>query len=283
MAWSVVAWVGVAVACDDVEKKPFDDPGTTPAPLDASSPKPQPADAEPDTSTTPDGEAPDASDAAVPDSNTSDGAVTVLPPTVNGAIGTNEYGVHADGQNQKTEPSSLATWFMQWNDVTFHVAITGANLGEGAVLYFGAGAVAPNAGTDADGTTSGFATYDNTRLDPLPFRATAVLYFKNGYQELRVWNGVSAWGAANTAAITYVSSGDVREIAVPWTALRAGGRPTSFAWTGYVTTTGGFAYGEMPPENVGGQIGTAATFPNFFHVTDATPGTGTKPFALKKP
>lgn len=276
--------LGLVVACGD-DKKGFDSPDTgAPVPLDAASPKPQPADGEVEAGT--DGGEEDAAtnDATTSDaSDAGDGAVVVTPPTVNGAVGANEYGVHTDGQNQKTEPSSLATWFMTWNDVTFHVAITGANLNEGAILYFGANAVAPNAGTAADGTTAGFATYDNTRLDPLPFRATAVLYFKNGYQELRVWNGVSAWGAANTTAITYVSTGDVREIAVPWTAIRAGGRPASFAWTGYVTTTGGFVYGEMPIENVGGQIGTAATFPSFYHVTDSTPGTGTKPFALRKP
>lgn len=278
--------VALVVACDD-EKKGFDnvDAGA-PVPLDASSPPPRPADAEPDGAAE---AGDDAGDAATNDASDAsgdgpgDGAVVVVPPTVNGAIGTNEYGVHTEGQNQKTEPNSLVTWFMTWNDVTFHVAITGANVNEGAIVYFGAGAVAPNVGTDADGTTAGFATYDNTRLDPLPFRATAVLYFKNGYQELRAWNGVSAWGAPNTTAITYVSNGNVREIAVPWTAIRAGGRPSSFAWTGYVTTAGGFAYGEMPIENVGGQIGTSAAFPNYYKIMDASPGTGTKPFAIRFP
>ena len=276
---------GTVIACDDVTQKGFD-PGDSgaPVPLDASMPPPTPADGEApdanDASTTT-----DASDAAIPPdaSDGGDGGVVVIPPTVNGTIGANEYGVHTDGQNQKTEPDTAVTWFMQWNDVTFHVAVSSASLAEGAILYFGAGAVAPNAGTDADGTATGFATYDNTKLDPLPFRATAVLYFKNGYQEFRVWNGVSAWGPATTTGIVYASSGNVREIAVPWTAIRPGGRPASFAWTGYVTSTGGFAYGEMPPENPSGAIGTAATFPHFYHVTDATPGSGTKPFAIRKP
>jgi hypothetical protein len=208
----------------------------------------------------------------------------VVAPVVNGVIAANEYGSHVEGQNQRTETATSVTWFMRWTDTTLYVALTGANLAEGTVLYLGS-SVAGSAGTAMDGTLQGFSTYDNTRLNPLPFRATFVVYFKNGYQELRRWDGVSAWGAPVTTGITYASNatGNVREIAIPWTLVRPAGRPASFGFTGYVTSMGGFAYGEMPPENPGGNIGLNAVFPNFYRVADSAPIGGTLPFSLRAP
>jgi hypothetical protein len=195
------------------------------------------------------------------------------PVTVDGVISAGEYGVHTDGQNQKTEPQSNVTWFMRWTDTTLHVAVSGANPAEAAVLYVGPGALAPDAGSE--GTTQGFATYDSTRLDPLPFRASFVVYFKKDYQEYRVWTG-SAWGAAVTSGVTFASNGTVREMGIPWTAIRAAGKPQSFAFNGYVTTAAGFAYGEMPPDNPSGSIGTTAVFPYYYRVTNV-------PFATRVP
>jgi hypothetical protein len=195
-------------------------------------------------------------------------STTTTTVTVDGVMGAGEYGVHVDGQNQKTEAQSNVTWLMRSTDTTLHVAIQGANLGEAAILYIGHDTSA--------GATQGFSTYDGTRLDPLPFRAHFVVYFKSGYQEYRVWNG--AWGAAVTSGIGYAASGNVRELAIPWTAIRAAGRPATFAFTGYLTTPAGFAYGEVPPENPSGSIGTAAVFPYFYRVTDTA-----RPFAQRVP
>ncbi|MBL8683072.1 MAG: hypothetical protein JNK05_28150 [Myxococcales bacterium] len=208
----------------------------------------------------------------------------VVPPTVDGVIAANEYGVHAEGQNQRTEASTSVTWFMRSTDSGLYVAVTGANLAEGAVLYVGASA-SGDAGSPMDGTLQGFSTYDNTRLDPLPFRASFVVYFKNGYQEARRWNGADAWGPAVTTGWTYASNptGSVREILIPWSSIRTAGRPASFAFTGYVTSPGGFAYGEMPPENPGGSIGTSAVFPYFYRVSDSSPIGGTPPFSARVP
>ena len=46
-----------------------------------------------------------------------------------------------------------------------------------------------------------------------------------------------------------------------------------------MTSSTGYAYAEMPPANPGGMVGTSAVFPQRYLVTDATPLTGSKPFA----
>jgi hypothetical protein len=202
-------------------------------------------------------------------------------PTVDGVISAGEYGVQTDGQNQQTTDAGT-TWTMTWTDAGLYVGIATANLNEAAVLYVGPGAVAASAGSASDGTPSGYQ-YDNTKVTSLPFRAGFVAYFKSGYHEYRIWDGVSAWGAAYTSGVSYAESGNVREIAIPWTDISAAGRPASFAWAGYVTSSGGYVYGQMPPDDPGASIGLTATFPYAYQVADTTLGTGTKPFAVRVP
>jgi hypothetical protein len=195
-----------------------------------------------------------------------------------------EYGVHTDGQNQQSsdaDSGATATWYMTWDNTNVYIGVTAANVAEGLVLYFDAAPVTPvNGGTNADGSLVGYA-YDNSRVATLPFRADFVAYIKSTYNEYRVADGANGWGSPTTATITQVGSGSTREIRIPWSVIRSAGRPASFLFTGYVTSSNGFAYGEMPQENPGGFIGTNAIFSHFYRVTDATPGTGTKPFAMK--
>jgi len=199
------------------------------------------------------------------------------PPTVDGVIGAGEYGVHVDGQNQQT---SSSVWYMTWNNTNLYIGITAANVLEGMVLYIDVAPLMPsNSGTNADGSLVGEA-YDGTGVK-LPFRADFVAYVKQGYQEVRVANGAGGWSAPVAGAVTLTGAGTTRELSIAWTAIRAGGRPASFSWLGYVTSAAGFAYGQLPVDNPAGPIGPMANLPFFYKVSDSTPGVGTKPFAVK--
>ena len=102
---------------------------------------------------------------------------------------------------------------------------------------------------------------------------------KSAYNEVRTADGAGGWTSPSVGAVTQVGTGNIRELVIPWSLIRSAGRPTAFSWLGYATSAGGYAYAEMPPSNPGGTIGTSAAFTHFYDVTDATPGTGTKPFA----
>ena len=52
-------------------------------------------------------------------------------------------------------------------------------------------------------------------------------------------------------------NGNVREFAIPWSASRGGGIPASFLFFGYLTSSGGYVYGQAPNDNGGAFIGTS--------------------------
>lgn len=217
---------------------------------------------------------PDAPDVGPPDTGLVDAGP---PPTVDGVIGAGEYGVHVDGQNQQ---ASSSVWYMTWNNTNLYVGITAANVLEGMVLYIDLAPLVPsNSGTNANGSLVGEA-YDGTGVN-LPFRADFVAYVKQGYQEVRVANGAGGWSAPVAGAVTLAGAGTIRELSIAWTAIRAGGRPASFSWLGYVTSAAGFTYGQLPVDNPAGPIGLMANLTFFYKVSDSTPGVGTKPFAVK--
>lgn len=210
-------------------------------------------------------------------------AGVVAPPVVDGDIQPGEYGVHANGQNQlsstPTDPAST-TWYMTWTDTHLYIGVSAANVAEGVVLYVDHAPLTPsNTGTNADGSTVS-PMYDNTRIATLPFRADFAAYFKSGYNEYRTANGNNGWSSPVTGALAAQGTGAKREIAIPWSVIRPAGRPSSFAWFGYATSAGGYVYGGVPTDNARGNIGLSASFGSFFTITDATPGVGTKPFAL---
>jgi len=235
------------------------------------------------------GDAADAEASASPTDGATgtDGAVVsppVTPPTVDGTITAGEYGVHANGQNQQasvaSDPTST-TWYATWTETHLYFGVTAANVAEGVVLYLDHSPLTPSTGgTNADGSLVGNA-YDNTMPGALPFRADFVAYVKAGYHEHRTANGDGGWSAPTAGALTVQTSGATREIAIPWSVIRAAGRPLSFAWLGYATSAAGYVYGGVPAGNPGGNIGLNATFGTYFKVSDATPGTGSKPFAMK--
>ncbi|HKP11871.1 MAG TPA: hypothetical protein VJZ91_07155, partial [Blastocatellia bacterium] len=201
-------------------------------------------------------------------------------PTVNGAIAANEYGVHTDGQNQQST-GTAQNWYMTWDDSNLYVGITNANLGEAAVIYIDKDPIAPvNGGTNANGNLGGF-NYDNTNFSALPFRADFVTYYKDGYREFRTANGSGGWSSQTAFFGSYASGpGNVREIAIPWSAVTGGGRPASFLFFGYLTSPGGFVYGQVPQDNAGAFIGTSAGYTHYYTVNSTANGASTKPFSI---
>jgi hypothetical protein len=195
-----------------------------------------------------------------------------VPPVIDGTINAAEYGDHTDGINRTHNAGGGQSWFMTWDDTHLYLAVDAAAVNDAWVIYLDVDA-------NASGLFSGFS-YDGTLAQPLPFAADLVVYAKAGYYQYRVASaedGGMLWGAQVESGLFSADDGtDKRELSVPWSIL--GGRPSSFALTGYLTPGAGFGYGQIPEGNPTGTFNTAA-FPFFFDVPDATPGTGSPPFA----
>ena len=201
-------------------------------------------------------------------------------PIVNGLISANEYGVHTDGQNQQSTGTGQ-NWYLTWDDNNLYVGITNANLSESAVIYIDKNPIAPvNGGDDTNGNLVGF-NYDNTSFSSLPFRADFVTYFKDGYREFRTANGSGGWSSQTAFFGSYASGpGNVRELSIPWSGITGGGRPASFLFFGYLTSPGGFVYGQVPQDNAGAFIGTSASYTHYYTVNSTVNGASTKPFSI---
>ncbi|HEY5242202.1 MAG TPA: hypothetical protein VIJ22_12075, partial [Polyangiaceae bacterium] len=195
-------------------------------------------------------------------------AGTVAPPTCDGVIGPNEYG----GAGNQAASSSGQTWLMTWDATNLYVAIEGANVDEGDILYFS---------TSSSGMSSG-ELYDSTKVTSLPFAASLVVYAHDGYTEARPVTA-GAWGAPDTTDVRLCDSASmqVREEVIPWSLF--GGKPASFGWTGYVAANGntnvnGYIYGQMPTGNPSGAPANNATFTQYYEETSTAIGVAT-PFA----
>lgn len=212
--------------------------------------------------------------------------------TVNGSIASGEYGTHTNGQNQQTNG---AVWYMTWDDNNLYIALS--NLGNSSnsnnrkiLFYIDKDPLAPiNGGSNANGNLTGFS-YSNSNLGTLPFRADCFFSIETGYRQLNTANGSGGWSANNTSygIISFGSSNDVMEMSIPWSTITGGGsRPSSFAWTGYVTdgNAGGNYFFQMPLENPSGVIGssiptvTQAGFERYYTVSTTTVGSSTPPFS----
>ena len=204
-------------------------------------------------------------------------------PTVDGAISPpGEYGAN----NQLNNAGNTGqTWYMTWDATNLYVGITNANLSEGAVIYVTPNPVnPPNGGTNANGNLGGF-NYDGESFASLPFRAQFVTYFKDGYREYRMFDGNGGWSGPTSFYGSYASgAGNVREVAIPWNAINGNnGLPPSFVFFGFLTSSGGYVYGQAPIDNPGAFIGTSATYTQYFAVTNTGNGTSTPPFSNEQP
>ncbi|HEY3817194.1 MAG TPA: hypothetical protein VGL81_08490 [Polyangiaceae bacterium] len=196
-------------------------------------------------------------------------APSFVAPSCDGVIGPNEYG----GAGNQAASSSGQTWLMTWDDTNVYLAIEGANVLEGDILYFA---------TSGAGISSG-ELYDSTNVTALPFDAQLVAYAHDGYTEARVFTA-GGWGAPDTTSVKLCDSAamQVREEVIPWSLL--GGKPASFGWTGYVAANGntnvnGYIYGQMPTGNPSGAPANNDTFTQYYEEssTAAAPST---PFAV---
>ena len=203
-------------------------------------------------------------------------------PAIDGVIEPGEYGNTQNGTNQVSTNTSQ-TWYMTWDATNLYVGIANANLSEGAVIYVDANPLTPpNGGTNANGSLVGF-NYDGEQITSLPFRAQFVTYVKDGYREYRNSDGNGGWSGSTANYGTYASNGNgnVREFSIPWTAINSGGIPTSFLFIGLLTSSGGYVYGQVPNDNPGAQIGTNATYTQFYQVNSTANGASTPPFSLE--
>ncbi len=201
-------------------------------------------------------------------------------PTVDGTISPNEYGVHVDGQNQKNT-TSAQTWFLTWDDTNLYVAVTNANLAEAARIVIDRNPVSPtNGGTDADGSIAAL-NYDGTAIGNLPFRADFQAYFKESYRESHTANGANGWNSTGTNFGNYASgAGNVRELSIPWSAITGGGRPASFLFLAYVSSSGGYIFGQVPQGNAEGN--SPGNYNRYYAVVNTENTTATKPFSLDR-
>ena len=195
-------------------------------------------------------------------------------PVIDGVITPGEYGNNTVGTN------TAQNWYMTWDATNFYVGITNANLSEGAVIYIGPNPQSdPNCCNDRDGNLTGF-TYDKTNFASLPFRAKFVTYYKDDYREYRNSDGSGGWTGAIDNYGHYASgSGNVREIAIPWSAINQnGGLPTHFVFFGYLTSSRGQVFGEVPNDNPGQFIGTRATYTQYYNISN----TGDRPVHIEQ-
>jgi signal transduction histidine kinase len=185
-------------------------------------------------------------------------------PVIDGVITPGEY-----GNNNTIGTNTAQNWYMTWDATNLYVGIPKANLSEGAVIYIGPNPQpAPKCCNDSDGNLTGF-TYDNTNFASLPFRAKFVTYYKDDYREYRNSDGSGGWTGAIADYGQYASgAGNVREIAIPWSAINQnGGLPAHFVFFCYLTSSRGYVYGQVPNDNPGLFIGTVATYTQYYNIS----------------
>ena len=76
---------------------------------------------------------------------------------------------------------------------------------------------------------------------------------------------------------------NTREVAIPWNAITSGGGiPSSFVFFGYLTSSGGYIYGQVPTDNNIGGIGHG-TATQYYGIVNTGDGSSTPPFSNEQP
>jgi hypothetical protein len=201
-------------------------------------------------------------------------------PVIDGVIQDGEYGNHADGRNRKTSASG-ESWYMTWDAASLYIAIVGAKLSDGAVIYIDASPLAvPNGGSNANGSLTGVDGFDGVNFRSLPFRAQFVAYFKERHREFRRSDGHGNWSVRTPNFGDYAGSadGNVRELAIPWSAVTGRAIPSAFLFFGYLTTSDGRVHGQVPRGNPSGPIGTVAAATHYYAVRGTGDESSMPPF-----
>jgi glycosidase len=206
-------------------------------------------------------------------------------PVIDGQITPGEYGSNNELDNAG---NTGQTWFMTWDANNLYVAIVNANLHEGLVLYVTGDPAndPPKCNSNADGNSTGF-DYDNTNFASLPFCSKFVTYVKTDYREYRNSDGAGGWTGPTSNYGQYADNPgntNTREVAIPWSAITGGGIPSKFLFFGYLTSSGGYVYGQAPTDNpISGFIGTNATATQYYKISNTGDGTSTPPFSDEEP
>jgi glycosidase len=196
-------------------------------------------------------------------------------PTIDGVINNGEYGNNNELQNAGNTGQN---WYMTWDASNLYIGIANSNVHEGLVLYV----ADPN--NNSSGNTTG-SNYDNANFASLPFKATFVTYAKDGYREYRNSNGGGGWGNSTANYGQFADDGGgTREVAIPWGAITGGGIPAQFVFFGYLVSSGGYIYGQVPTDNnIGGFVGLNATATQYYAIVNTGNGTSTPPFSIEQP
>ncbi len=206
-------------------------------------------------------------------------------PTIDGMITSGEYGANNSLANAG---NTSQIWYMTWDANNLYVGIVNANLAEGAVIYVaGNPQTPPTCCGNTDGSLVGF-NYDGTDFSSLPFRAKFVTYVKSGYREYRNSDGNGSWTGATANYGQYADNSgnqNTREVAIPWNAITSGGGiPSSFVFFGYLTSSGGYIYGQAPTDNnIGAVAGTSITATQYYSIVNTGNGSSTPPFSNEQP
>ncbi len=204
------------------------------------------------------------------------------PISLNGIIGSSEYGNHANGTNAWNDGSR--TWYMTWDATNLYIAV--ANNGNAGtdelVLYVDTDPqTIVNGGTNSNGCAGGIGNFDGNNYGLLPFRANFNAHIRNDYHQHRTSNNDNTWSANsdNSSSITKTTSGNLQEITIAWSLM--GGRPSSFNFFFYLN--GGNPYGGL--SNYGSSTDNDQTNNlnltgrQYFSVASTANGSSTLPFS----
>jgi glycosidase len=196
-------------------------------------------------------------------------------PSIDGIIQPGEYG-NAQNRTNQIGTNTGQTWYMTWDALQLYVGIANAKLSDAAIIYIDANPLnPPHSGISANGSLAGFK-YDSDEIAALPFRAQFVTYFKDGYNEYRNSDGSGNWTNRISNYGTCASIGNAREFAIPWSAITGGAMPSSFLFLGFLTSSTGHVYGQVP----NGNGGASAVYTQYFVVNSTADGSSTPPFSI---
>ncbi len=180
-------------------------------------------------------------------------------PTIDGNIAPGEYGTNNSLANAG---NTSQTWYMTWDANNLYVGIVNANLAEGAVIYVAGNPQNPPTCCSNPTAISPASTTTNR------FRRVAFsCEIRDLCQRLATESIATLMATAaglrrhrTTVIRDNASNGNTREVAIPWSAITGGaGIPSSFVFFGYLTSSGGYIYGQVPTDNnIGAFAGTSA-------------------------
>ena len=155
---------------------------------------------------------------------------------------------------------------MTWDATNLYVGIVNANLREAAVIYIARQSAEPTYLLLQRRWKSDGFNYDDTDFSSLPFRAKFVTYVKDGYREYRNSDGNGGWTVVDRQLRQLRQQRQQPEHPRSCDPLerhhrRRNSRRT-FVFFGYLTSSGGYVYGQAPSDN---NIGSASSEPAPLH------------------